>query len=103
MPKTDIVVVIKFNIEEPENTLIKTNVKKKAVNEILENWIRSQLGAGKDDSKSVEKDIYEIVIKLDLGGDIFHTSSDTGNKSLTCGLVMDVFTNLKKIPVHSLT
>lgn len=102
MSKTDIVVVIKFNIEEPEETLIKTNAKKEAVEGILENWIRSQMGAGKDTAKSVIKDIYEIVIKLDLDGDIFHTSSDTGNKSLTCGLVIDVFTNLKKIPISNI-
>ncbi len=97
MPKADIVIVIKFNTSEPEKTSIETSAKKEAVDEILENWIRSQLGAGKDTSKSVVKDIYEIVIKLNLNGDVFHTSSDTGNKSLTCGIVMDVFTNLKKI------
>ncbi len=102
MSKTDIIVVIRFNMNEFEKRSIKTNAKKEAVEGILENWIRSQLGAGKDTNKIKEKEEYEIVIKLDLDGDIFHTSSDTGNKSLTCGLVMDVFSNLKKIPISNI-
>jgi len=103
MSKTDIVIVINFNMKESKKISIKTNAKEEAVEGILENWIRSQLGAGKDTNKIKEREEYEIVIKLDLDGDVFHTSSDTGNKSLTCGLVMHVFSNLKKIPIHSLT
>ncbi len=102
MLKVDIVVVINFNMNESKKISIKTNAKKEAVEGILENWIYSQLGAGKDTSKTKEREEYEIVIKLDLDGDVFHTSSDTGNKSLTCGLVMHVFSNLKKISIENI-
>ena len=103
MPKADVALEITFNINEPDKTVIKTNAKKEAVEEILEAWLSCQMGQGKDESKPNKKDEYKIKIQLDLSDDTFCTSSDTGNKGLTCGLVMDVFKRLDKIKISGLS
>ena len=61
-----------------------------------------QVGQGKDESKPKERDVYEITIDLDLRDDTFYTASNTGNKGLTVGLVMDVFNRLSDIPIKEL-
>ena len=94
MSKADIIMEINFNIKEPSKTVIKTNARREAVSEILEAWIFSQIGQGKDSRESNKKNEYTIVIKLDLSDDTFSTDSDTGNKGLTCGIVIHVFNSL---------
>ncbi len=103
MPKADIVLKLNFNLSKPDKTVVKTNAKKEAVSEILEAWLSCQIGQGEDSREPNKKDKYEIVIKLDLSNDTFFTNSDTGNKGLTCGLVMDVFSRLDQITVTDLS
>lgn len=81
---------------------IKTNAKPEMLESILETWIACQVGKGKDTSKAKEKDEYHITIQLDLSDDSFITRSDTGNKSLTAGIVMVVFRDLANIKVEEL-
>jgi hypothetical protein len=102
MPKSDIIIRIAFNLKEPGKTVIRTNAKEEALEEILEAWISGQQGSGKDESKPEQKDEYNIEIRLDLSFDRFTTASDTGNKSLTCGIVMSIFSRLTEIPVLDL-
>lgn len=99
MPKADVVLEITFDINDSGKTVIKTNAKKEAVEEILEAWLSYQMGKGEDKSKPNIQDTYKIKIQLDLSDDTFFTSSDTGNKSLTCGIIMDVFNRLNQIEV----
>lgn len=101
MPKTDVVVEVLFSIKNREKTVIRTNANKEGLKSILSNWLRGQTGSGKDTQKPNEKDEYRIVIGLDLSNDTFYTKSDTGNKSLTCGIVADVFKRLDEIKVES--
>ncbi len=101
--KADIILEIAFNLNEPKKTIIKTNAKKEALEEILETWISCQMGKGADTSKPAQKDVYAIKIYVDLTDDSFVTESDTGNKGLTCGIIMNVFSNLKNITVQDLS
>jgi len=103
MSKADVVLEICCDINNPEKTVIKTNAKKEALREILEAWLSCQIGQGKDESEPNRHDTYKIKIQLDLTDDTFYTDSDTGNKGLTCGIVMDVSERLDKIKVLDLS
>jgi len=99
MDKSDLLININYKISDSEKSTITTNIKKQGLSEVLEAWLSSQLGAGKDTSEPVEKDSYLITITLRLEDDTFYTTSDTGNKSLTCGIVADVFARLDQTEV----
>lgn len=95
----DITLDIFYDVNHPEKTVIRTNAKKEALEEILEAWLQDQMGRGKDESPPEQRDLYRIMIGLNLDGDRFRVVSDTGNKGLTTGIVMDVFRNLSTICV----
>lgn len=99
MFNADMVIEIAFDINNPNKTVIKTNAKKEAIEEILEAWLSCQIGQGKDESEPKKQDTYKIKIQLDLSDDTFCTNSDTGNKSFTCGIVKDVFKRLDQVEV----
>lgn len=101
-PKYDLILQVTFNLDNPEKTVIKTNAKKEAVEGILEAWLSGQVGKGEDESKANEKSEYNIEIQLDLSYDTFYTKSDAGNKGLTCGIIMNVFSRLDKITILDL-
>jgi len=86
-PKTD-----KYNITS-------TNLKKekKVFEEVIENYLYAQMGAGEDKSPSAKLEEYKIKIGLDLSEDIFYTESNTGNKGLTTGIVMGFSKSLESI------
>ncbi|MFA5098733.1 MAG: hypothetical protein WC461_00740 [Candidatus Paceibacterota bacterium] len=100
----DILIKIEFHLNEGKRSVIKTNaVDRAAVEEILEEFLLSQMGKGEDQSRAEEKDIYEISIGLDMsGGDVFYTKSDTGNKGLTAGIVDWILQNLDDIRIAEL-
>jgi hypothetical protein len=100
MSDMDIILDILYPVNEPDNTVITTNAKKDAIEEILENWLRGQMGLGADTSKPDMKDEFRIRIGVDLSSDTFYATSDTGNKSLTCGIVRDVFGRLDRIKIE---
>jgi hypothetical protein len=102
MLRADVVVEIIFNMEESDKTTIKTNAKPEAVSEILGAWLVAQTGKGWDSRESIRRGEYKISIKLDLSNDTFYTSSDTGNSSLTCGIVANVLQNLAKFQISPL-
>ena len=80
---------------------VKTNIKPGYIGEILDNWMCTQRGVGEENSKALRRDSYHdgsrdsyrdsyhIKIRLDLKNDCFSTESDTGNKSLTAGIVIE--------------
>ncbi len=98
-----IILKIIFDINNLDKTIIKTNAKKEAIKEILEAWLRYQIGKRKDKRKANKRDVYKITIQLDLSDDNFNTISDVGNDGLTSGIVMDVFSKLKKIKIGKLS
>jgi hypothetical protein len=102
----DVLVEIHFDAkdEDPKKSCIYTNARtyNGALQEIIEAWIQDQIGRGADPAKAVERDIYKIKLGLVLEDDSFCTEADTGNKGLTCGIVMAVLRDLKEIPVKTL-
>lgn len=69
---------------------LDTNVREEYVNDLLETWLQGQIGRGKDTAEANELDTYHIHITCDLSYDVLNVRSDTGNKSLTCGIIMTV-------------
>lgn len=102
MSKVDILIQINFNMENPEETLIRTNAKREGVEEILATFVQDQAGQGEDKRKPNERDEYKIEIGLDLSYDTFHITSDTGNEGLTLGIVMQVLGILDKLTITEL-
>ena len=97
---SDIVIKIRYPINEPEKTEIKTNAKPEALEEILSNWIRCEIRKSSDTSEAVRLQVYEIQIELDLSEDKFTTKSNSGNTSLTLGIVSNVFKQLSSISIN---
>jgi hypothetical protein len=88
---------IKIQYDLKENTYrITSEIKKERIQEVIEELLRAQIGAGSDKGEPVEKDIYTIFIDLELEGDIFNVSADTGNKSLTTGILAQLIGKLDK-------
>ena len=86
---------ITYNVKE--NTFnIDGTVKKEKYAEVIEEYLRGQLGAGEDKSPAIERDEYHITIKLYLEEDRFVIESDTGNKGLREGILIDVLNRLKE-------
>ncbi len=94
-----IVLDITYNLAEPVKSIIRTNAKPKRVEGLIANWLRDQMGRGKDDAPANKKSEYKIKIGLDLTNDTFYTESDTGNKSLTCGLIISLFKCLDRLTI----
>lgn len=86
---------VKYNSKE--NTYhIASEVKKEKIQKVIEELLRSQIGAGSDNSEPIKRDIYTIVIDLELEDDTFNVSADTGNKSLTTGILAQLVQRLDK-------
>ncbi len=86
----DVLTVIKYDMVDRSKSVIYTNARREALKEILTEWCLEQQGSGADMAKEVERDVYTISIGLSLGrNDTFCTQSDTGNRALTAGIVMD--------------
>lgn len=100
--KYDLVIKITYNYDDPSKTAIKTNVKKELVVDMLEEWLRGQIGQGEDKNPANKKAEYQIDIWIDLSYDRFSVKSDTGNKGLTCGIVMSLLNQLDKIAILDL-
>ena len=56
--------------------------------EIIENFIRGQMGEGEDKTAPNEQDVYHFRITWDPTEDDIRVSSDTGNKGLREGILM---------------
>ena len=65
----------------------ETNLKEDKVADFLCEYLRSQMGKGKDASEPEDHDEYVVRIELDLSDDSFKVKSNTGNKSLREGIV----------------
>jgi hypothetical protein len=103
MPKADVTVDIFYNANT-SRFVIKTNARKERVADILDDYLEAQTGKGADHSEPNKKSEYHITIKLDLSDDTFYVTSDTGNYSLTCGIVLYALTavELKEANIEDL-
>ena len=82
---------IHFNIDEPSKSAIYTDIKPERLQDVLEGWVRAQMGKGADSARPNDKSEYHITIQLDLSFDTYQTQSDTGNEGLTAGIVAEIF------------
>jgi hypothetical protein len=97
------IVDISFDINNSDKTVIKTNIKEKeGIEEALSDFIRTQIGARKDESEPNKYDTYSIKIGLDLSDDSFRIESNTGNKGLTLGIIMATLKQLDNIALQPL-
>lgn len=92
-----------FNINKPRETIVETDVKTEALDELFAYFMHSQIGAGKDESKPNEKDVYDITIQINLEDDSLTIKSDTGNKGLTAGIVTDVWSRIDDLSIRGLS
>lgn len=97
--KADILLDIFYDVKDPTKTVIRTNARREALEEIFEAWVQDQVGRGPDPRTPERRDMYRIIIGLDMDGDVFATNSDTGNHALTAGIVADVMGNLDTVCV----
>lgn len=84
---------IEYDIRTDQHTF-SGDVKPEMSGEIIGAWIRGQIGKGKDKSPPEERDVYHISIEWYPENDDLVCRSDTGNKSLREGILIDI---LKKI------
>lgn len=80
--------------DEEDSFELGGSIKKEAAFEIIENWLRSRMGAGPDDTKANDLKTYHIEIDWTPAGDVFTCRSDCGNKGLRDGILLYV---LKKL------
>ena len=88
--KPDITIDITFTVKD-ESVVIRTNAKHEKVQELLEDYLHSIMGAGKDHAPMVERDVYKIVIGVERAeGDAWGSHHDCGNKGLRDGIIMRI-------------
>jgi hypothetical protein len=85
----DIVLEVEF-VVAGEIVTISTNAKFEKVEDLLEDYLHSIVGTGKDPSPMNELDVYKITLGLQLDGDVWGTSHNCGNKGLREGILMRV-------------
>lgn len=93
MGKPDLEITIKYNVDEDAFDSwgpITTDIVSTCLRAMLDN----------DDKKTSEefenRDVYTIKIELDMDDDTFHVTSDTGNKSMTVGILTRCLKRLEK-------
>lgn len=96
--KPDIVMEIHFPMDTPSELRVRTNAKdRETVIDLISTYIQDCcIGRGVDESNANEHDEYRIVIGLELSDDSWGITSNTGNKGLTTGILMDVIKRLDK-------
>jgi hypothetical protein len=86
-------VIIKYDIAKDEVD-ISGDVTEQGAREIIEAFLRAQMGQGEDTSRAEERDVYTIEIKWDVEGDNFRSKHDCGNKGLREGILSRVLSEL---------
>lgn len=66
---------IEFPIDKPEELKVRSDVREDRRAGLILEFLRSQMGAGADDSPPAERDIYHIRMDIDLSEDRFSVRS----------------------------
>lgn len=72
------------------------DVKEERRSSFIETFLRTQIGAGEDLCPANEVDHYTIELVLDLETDRFEVRTNTGNKGLRDGILMEAVRQLKR-------
>jgi len=86
---------IRFNIRSNEYT-IDSLLTKEGVVELLEEYLRRQIGTGRDEREPIIKDAYNITLHWYPRDDRISSSYDTNNKGLRDGILLYVLGAEKK-------
>ncbi len=97
-----LVIDIDYDLEHAENTVIKTNIKSESLKDVLDDYLRAQMGLGADLTPPAQLHKYRITIELDLRDDSFTTTSNTKNAGLTAGIVAQVSRTLSQLKIEPL-
>ena len=87
---SDCFVTLKYNVKTNKFET-DTNCNKDGLYEILDYFLRSEIGKGSDKRAPNLLDEYTIILNLDLSTDTLHITDDCGNDSLRCGIVQYYF------------
>jgi len=87
--------IINYNISE-NRFKVDTSLNKRGQYEIVENFLRSQIGASIDKSVLVRREEYRIELKWFPQNDDFSSKDDTGNKGLRDGILIDFLKGLER-------
>jgi len=69
---------------------IEGDIKPECYIDIIDSFLSTQVGAGEDTRKAKEQDVYHVAIKWYPSDDRFVACSDTGNKGIRDGILLDV-------------
>jgi len=88
-----------YPLNDPDKFSWEGDIKDERLSDIVCDFLRSQLGAGEDDSPPNELEEYKIKIAVDLSEDRFMVTSNCGNKGLRDGILQDIAARLaRKFP-----
>ena len=74
-----------------------TDIKTERLKNIVVDFLRTQIGKGKDESPHEDHCLYQIDITLDLADDIFYVTHNCGNKGLREGILQHFLHRLATI------
>ncbi len=79
---------------------IESNCKERYHEEVLGGFLQDVVGSGvtMDEAEAIERDTYEITLRLDMDDDSYRWEHDCGAPGLAVGILMDV---LRMLPVSS--
>ena len=90
-----LVLDIKYDIKK-DSFEVSGDVNKEGREEIVDTFLRGQMGKGEDKSKVNERDVYHIQMKWYPQNDNIEVQYDTGNKGLRDGILMHYLGSLNK-------
>ena len=79
--------ILNYDIKEDKFDDSQGNIKPERRKDFVFDFLRTQFGAGADDSKPKKRDNYTIRLDLNLNGDIYTVSDNCGNKGLRGGIL----------------
>lgn len=111
MWRPDILIVVEYHMNDDEGkTHIRTNAKREALDELMDNWLQDRMfmtrqedrESGEKDGEPVERDFYTIKIGYGVEPEAFAHESDTGDRRTTLGIIRVVLEKLGELEVRPL-
>lgn len=85
---------LQYNVEK-DSYKEKSNIIKDKRKEIVSEFLRTQIGAGKDDSPVNEVEVYEIELHIIFDPESYECKSNCNNLSLRDGILMNYIQSKK--------
>lgn len=94
---------IDYPMDETKEPSILSDINREYWEEVLEGYIRLQMGKGEDKTPAQVREKYEIVIQIDLADDdAYYCRHDCGNKGLRDGILLKVLSRIARGEVDEL-